>query len=206
MDQDRLIPRLDDRQRALFGPRQAKTKGSPEWCWQTLELLKSAYAAVERRWQEVEEIKGDLATVKAWEVIPPGNPYGSEDAMLEAELGAPAKVVDFEVEKAKLGRRGRPTNEERANKGSLSTFKGERGSSYRRARIERDRPDIAERLNRGEFKSVRAAAVEAGIVKNLTHKDQAIRAITKVESIGELDLIQIAIDAQREAVAQATKD
>ena len=35
---------------------------------------------------------------------------------------------------------------------------------YLRARLRRDRPDIADRLDAGEFTSVRAAALEAGIV------------------------------------------
>jgi hypothetical protein len=37
-----------------------------------------------------------------------------------------------------------------------------RGADYLTARIKRDRPDIAERMQRGEFRSVRAAAIEAG--------------------------------------------
>ena len=37
--------------------------------------------------------------------------------------------------------------------------------AYLVSRLKRDRPDIAERLADGEFRSVRAAAVEAGIVK-----------------------------------------
>ena len=38
-----------------------------------------------------------------------------------------------------------------------------RASDYLTARIARDRPDIWERMRRGEFNSVRAAALEAGI-------------------------------------------
>jgi len=37
--------------------------------------------------------------------------------------------------------------------------------SYLRARLARSRPDLLERLERGEFRSVRAAAIEAGFVK-----------------------------------------
>ena len=37
--------------------------------------------------------------------------------------------------------------------------------AYLVSRLKRDRPDIAERLAGGEFRSVRAAAIEAGIVK-----------------------------------------
>ena len=39
-------------------------------------------------------------------------------------------------------------------------------ATYLAARIQRDYPDIAERLDAGEFPSVRAAALEAGIEQN----------------------------------------
>jgi hypothetical protein len=53
------------------------------------------------------------------------------------------------------------------NQGNNITLKRIRGDSpdYLTARIARDRPDIIERMRAGEFKSVRAAALEAGIVE-----------------------------------------
>lgn len=50
----------------------------------------------------------------------------------------------------------------------------ERGScrDYWVARMKRDRPDLIERLEEGEFPSVRAAAIEAGIVKVKTELEQ----------------------------------
>lgn len=56
---------------------------------------------------------------------------------------------------------GRP---EGAFNGSNATIKG-RGKTYLAARINRDHPEIAERVKAGEFKSIRAAAIVAGIVK-----------------------------------------
>jgi hypothetical protein len=44
------------------------------------------------------------------------------------------------------------------------------------ARLKRDRPDIAERLARGEFRSARAAAIEAGIVRVPRPLDELRRA------------------------------
>jgi hypothetical protein len=44
---------------------------------------------------------------------------------------------------------------------------GQRGSGvalYLTARIARDRPDVLARMRRGEFRSVRQAAIEAGII------------------------------------------
>ena len=57
-----------------------------------------------------------------------------------------------------------------------------RGTSadYLTARIKRDRPDIAERMQRGEFRSVRAAAIEAGLVSRPDPMQQAKRAFEKL--------------------------
>lgn len=61
----------------------------------------------------------------------------------------------------------RPTKEESAGKVGVTNLTGAGGTTaaYLTARIARDRPDILERMKDGEFKSVRAAAIEAGIAK-----------------------------------------
>lgn len=53
----------------------------------------------------------------------------------------------------------------------------ERGTSapYLIARLKRDAPSIAERLGAGEFKSVRSAAIEAGIVKSTSRLEKLRR-------------------------------
>jgi len=43
-----------------------------------------------------------------------------------------------------------------------------RDSEYWRTRIEREHPDIWTRLERGEINSVRAAAIEAGLIRDRT--------------------------------------
>ena len=65
----------------------------------------------------------------------------------------------------KLATHGRPTKGNE-NKGNIVTLKA-RGNSkeFLAARINRDHPEIAERVKAGEFKSIRAAAIVAGIVK-----------------------------------------
>ena len=62
------------------------------------------------------------------------------------------------------GHGGDHTSEE--SKATLSNNVAKQGTSaeYLTARLKRDAPEIAARLERGEFKSVRAAAIEAGIV------------------------------------------
>lgn len=51
---------------------------------------------------------------------------------------------------------------------------------YLTARIARDRPDIHERMKAGEYKSVRAAAKDAGIVREATPLEKATKAYLKL--------------------------
>ncbi len=48
---------------------------------------------------------------------------------------------------------------------NVNLNKGGENSEYLTARIARDNPEILERMKAGEFPSVRAAALEAGIVQ-----------------------------------------
>ena len=81
-------PGLDEaKERALPGARGLNVPGSPEWCWQTINLLKTYYQYVGNRWQEVMSVLVELAEHRAWEKVPSGKPYGSEDELLKSELG-----------------------------------------------------------------------------------------------------------------------
>lgn len=53
-------------------------------------------------------------------------------------------------------------------------------ADYLTARIARDRPDILERMQAGEFSSVRAAAIEAGIVKVPTTLERVMKLLPKL--------------------------
>ena len=82
---------------------------------------------------------------------------------------AEARTAQDRAERAEpLAAPRRPTKEEqeeRRNKGSDRTLKRGETADYLTARIARDRPDILDRMKAGEFRSVRQAAIEAGIVK-----------------------------------------
>jgi hypothetical protein len=56
---------------------------------------------------------------------------------------------------------------------------GKRDAAYWRHRVERDYPDVAERLASGEINSVRAAAIEAGLLHDPTALDHLRRAWRK---------------------------
>src|SRR5215831_6566104 len=83
-----LVPKISERQAALAGPRDLKQEGSPEWCWQTVYLLQRSCEHMEEQWARADQFRLELAEQRAWERIPPEHPYGSEDAMLRAEIGA----------------------------------------------------------------------------------------------------------------------
>jgi len=106
-------------------------------------------------------------TYEAFCVAPP--PFGlghrSEDIDHLIRERHERQVADRARDALPLLDRGAPTKEER-EKGVDNTFvRGSTNADYLTARIARDRPDILERMKAGEFPSVRAAALEAGIIK-----------------------------------------
>jgi len=164
---------LTERERSYFGPRDSKKPGSLPWCWQTLDYVKNCWkenAFSFKLWQEaLDEIKEQ----RVWEIVPPGNPYGSLDALLEAEIGVSEKTATEEVQdqalNAKdLGKSGDNQHTERGCDNVTSSSKRGNQASYLTSRIKRDHPEILERMKAGEFKSVRQAALAARIIKEPT--------------------------------------
>ena len=45
--------------------------------------------------------------------------------------------------------------------------RGSESADYIKARLRRDHPEIAEQLERGEYRSARAAAIAAGFIKDI---------------------------------------
>ena len=75
-------------------------------------------------------------------------------------------------------------NNKKLSQGSSNTY-------YLAARLKRDHPEIAARVANGEFKSIRAAALEAGIVKPMRSiqvdtPEAAIRALLRVFTVTDL--------------------
>jgi len=80
-----------------------------------------------------------------------------QDKAAKAKEQAVRMITDPR-ERGKKGGRGKKANS------NATSFAG-RGAAYLLARIAKHHPDILDRYEAGEFKSVRAAAIEAGIVK-----------------------------------------
>jgi hypothetical protein len=167
-------------------PRALLPKGSPEWCHRTLSRLKWAFEEKKITEGEFNKVLNELDEYRAWEVIPEDHPYGSKEAMLQAEIGLAEQeariYVAWLAENAQplnghggdrkseqvvvLAEQAEPLDQHgRADQGSNPTLIGNRDAQYLADRIARDYPAILERMKAGEFRSVRAAALEAGIVK-----------------------------------------
>lgn len=164
--------------RAQVGPRASKDPRSKDYAIQTLYALK-LYAESLRCDQEL--VAKELATIdryRHWEVLG----YPSKDALLAAELSVQGLV---NVEKVKsildaapdLQPEGRPWQVITSENRKLS-----RGGNDRlAARLKRDHPDICARIKAGEFTSIRAAAIAAGIIKVKSPFDQLCHWWTKAD-------------------------
>lgn len=66
--------------------------------------------------------------------------------------------------------------------------KGGNSTGYLLAKIKRDRPDIAQRLSDGEFKSVRHAALEAGMVRPKFQIEPTAQAVVEFIDRHNIDM------------------
>jgi len=101
------------------------------------------------------------------------------DALINAKPGRTVgqTVAELAAEAEPLGKHGGDRKPD--SKVDISTLHGIRDADYLTRRIARDFPEILERMKNGEFKSVRAAAKEAGIVKDPTGLQLLQRAYNK---------------------------
>ena len=138
---------MTEQEMANVGPRELKEPGSPAWCWQTVSLLQNMWGSIDSSVNRYIEVWQAAEEHRIWETIPHEAPYGSVEVMKEK-----LRVGDAAEARAKtalLVIQAQPV--------------GNRGSDYITARIKRDHPDVAQRMERGEFTSVAAAARAAGI-------------------------------------------
>ena len=98
---------------------------------------------------EVEQIVSGVRVLQA---------TGRTAPITPAEAIAAAPKIQTLTDAGKKGGRGKKAPD------NVRGFNGN-SQDYLAARINRDHPEIAERVKAGEFKSIRAAAIVAGIVK-----------------------------------------
>ena len=91
-----MRPRDQHREAASTAPLNTRVPGSPEWCYQTMSLLKHSYRHIHADQERFTHYLTELREHRAWEKVPVDNPYGSED-----------KMLDCRTRQARRGDRGR---------------------------------------------------------------------------------------------------
>ncbi len=154
------------------GLRALKTPGDPQWCWQTISRLQSLWVSLNLDFESYMTAWAEAEEHEVWEKVPYDNPFGSKDEMLrQLEIGDDTAAKNRTACQAIAARAMRPWGGHR-NK-----------SDYLVARIARDRPDILERMRKGEFQSMAEAAREAGIQTVKPRK--TVTLSNKVERVAE---------------------
>ena len=82
------------------------------------------------------------------------------------EQEQPTEAVSLAEVEAAIGKHGgdRRSPEAKEDQPSKRSLKYGENTAYLKARLRRDAPEVADALERGEIKSARAAAIEAGII------------------------------------------
>jgi len=184
--------------------------GSVGWCWTKLNLLSIYYKTTASSFSDIQQLWDDLVGHKAWLVIPDGAPYGTPEAMLRGELGITLPKFREELSRRErvlqLARdeavtalgpavpaKGGPSrNPSGRSKGSNTTLGKERGAEYLVRRLKRDAPEHAARLAAGEYRSARAAALAAGIVRQRSRVEQALALVAKMTPTEWDDFLRLA--------------
>jgi hypothetical protein len=151
-------------------------------------------------------------------VDPTGEPFTSYRAFCEARLpwglGYPPEVIDAII-RERITAQARadqaegnplPDHGEVGNgrsRGSVTTSTGKRDIEYLARRIARDRPDIIQDMKAGKYKSVRAAAIEAGIVKVPTVLEQIQKLWHKASEDERQSFLAPPRDARRESASRS---
>jgi hypothetical protein len=160
---------------AITGPRSLRDPRSREYAIQTMRSLKRFLESKTFDAKHVEEELQLIIEHKHWNVCG----FKSLDAYLQAEIGVSHKQL-----KSRLAQdlAADPTVTALAEYGvnqhtgggaiNTSSQRGSTNAAYLVRRLKRDHPEIAQALALGEYKSARAAAKAAGIVKELTPLQQ----------------------------------
>jgi len=139
----------------------------PEYARRTLDELKRYWGMARLESESFLKVWDEVRPAAIWKRWPVEHPYGSLAALCQAELGQPVKGVRQALAEARavtarpLKRVGRPADQN--GKGDNITFSRGTGADYLVARLARDYPEYLERLQQGEYRSVRAAAKAAGM-------------------------------------------
>ena len=181
---------LNEQDMANVGPLELKDPGSPAWCWQTVSLLQNMWNSIDFNVNRYREVWETAKEYRIWETIPYEAPYGSIEVM-KGKLMV-GEAAEARAKTALLAIQAKPSRK--------------RPSDYLAARIKRDHPEVAQRMENGEFKSVAEAARAAGIYNRpktiAASRDKGKLANSLLEAYG-VDGCQELIMALRQVIDDA---
>ena len=151
----------EQHQANLTKPRAMSEKGSPVWCWQTISALQTQWKSLNFDLDIYWETWADAEEYAVWQKVPYDDPFGTKDEMLRR-----LEIGDIPSARAKVAERAMEANLSSSlaeTKHIARSKKSPSKADYLVARIARERPDIWERMKRGEFKSMADAARAAGL-------------------------------------------
>jgi hypothetical protein len=178
--------------------------GSPEWAKSTLDYAKSLWHSVENSEARWRAVVAELEKGRAWK------PLGKRtlDELLVEEIGVTAKESIHQVTqraraegvppiRGEIGRGRNRSDNIKPNKANGTS------PDYLSRRLLRDAPEIFAALERGEYRSVYAAAKAAGIVKVPTPVRAALNAWAKLSSAERAEFWRLTESMDATVVAKA---
>lgn len=164
-------------------PRAHMPKDSTEYAERTVGYFKRLWKSLDTDFERIDQVLNEIDDSKAWEKYPTDKPYGSLDLLLLAEIGESEQSVRSKIQSRKRKRAtveaakanpeaardkpGNPTGvnqhterngvEDEKQHNSSTKGHGSTNVPYRLKVLRRDHPDIAARLDAGEFDSVAEA-------------------------------------------------
>lgn len=185
--------------------------GSREWIITRRSLLLSCLSDIKNNRATGQAVYEEIKRTGGWEHLTDlkGRPFQSFAHFCRSPngLGLDRTEIERRLTAQEMAQSDevlpQPTHADAGSKGgrgkkatdNVSSFSHGNSAAYLVARLKRDAPEFAERLADGEFKSARAAALAAGIIKEPTPKQQVKRLLPKL-SRAELLALRKAIDAR----------
>jgi hypothetical protein len=186
----------------MLGPAEEASVGSIEWAERISRRLQLATDSLSR--DTVHHLQRCIKQIweaepRPWEIWPEDRPCGTPDEYCRIVTGHPWKALvaliqemgeeqlgftfrDMQAELAKAQaehrKRGRPKKENSAHGTNLT--RGSNKADHLLRRLARDHPIILRRYEKGEFKSVRAAAKAAGLIKEPNRLEQTQKLIARL--------------------------
>lgn len=193
----------------MLGPQEDWPQGSPEWAERASNRLQLAAKSVSYSTAHhlIDQIKLILAR-RPWEYWPPNAPFQTPDDYCLKVTGhsweALINVVEEFRHDAQMGRdmrallaeaqaehRGQGTRTDQHVYNINKLKRGGTGSAYLLRRLAHKHPDILKDYKRGKYRSVRAAAKAAGIIKEPTPFEQIKRLLPKLTAAERRQLIRL---------------